>query len=264
MLYCRSLRFASTGVSCLHGLVILLLLTGCQSQSEQTTPASPESTKPAAPATETPLTIRVVSRESLDLDQVLSDPFTVEPGQLAIASPVNWGLAPRSSRYVARFYFYKNRRTRLPRIWITSTPVDGSGIETVTHDNVIKYATTLATQFEKESKAGLLESVKPMVIADRACARYVLKTRFIFKDGNNERAVVAERQVLQTIIQGRQFIVELHVLPGELRKFRDISYAVLAAIDMLQESEPLTEPLTEPLPDDPAAAEPGKPAGEAS
>ena len=260
MLYCRSLRFASTGISCLHGLVILLLLTGCESQSEQATPSSPESTKPAAPSAETPLTIREVSRESLDIDQVLSDPFTVEPDKLAIASPVNWGLAPRSSRYVARFYFYKNRRTRLPRIWITSTPVDGSDIETVTRDNVIEYAKTLATQFEKESKTDLLESVKPMVIADRACARYVRKTRFIFKDGNNERAVVAERQVLQTIIQGRQFIVELHVLPGEIRKFRDISYAVLAGIDMLQESEPLPEP----LPDDPSPAAPDKPAGEAT
>lgn|GEM_PF-1913716 len=257
MLYYRRLRFASIGTTCLQGLVILLLLTGCQSEPAQETPPSSEAAKPAAPSAETPLTIREVSGESLNLDEVLSDPFVVEPGKLEIASPLKWGLASRSSNYIARFSYYKNRRTRLPRIWITATPADGSEIETVTRDNVIEYAKQLANQLQNESKGPLLESVKPMIIADRPCARYVRKTRFIFKDGDNERAVVAERQVLQTIVQGRQFIVELHVLPGQIRNFRDLSYAVLAGINFLQEADPV-----ETTPADPPPVEPGKPTDE--
>lgn len=217
-----------------------------------------------APSTTAPLTIREVSRESLQLDELLSDPFVVEPGKLEIASPLEWGLAPRSSNYVARFSYYKNRRTRLPRIWITAAPADDSEIETVTADNVIAYAEQLANQLKNESTGPLLESVKPMIIADRPCARYVRKTRFIFKDGDNERAVVAERQVLQTVVLGRQFTVELHVLPGEIRKFRDIAYAVLAGMNFLQETDPVETTPDTTAPEDPDAApgDPDKPADE--
>jgi len=257
VLYRRSPRFVNTGIIWFHGLGVLFLLTGCQSEPGPPTSPSSEAANPVAPSTTAPLTIREVSRESLHLDEVLSDPFVVEPGQLEIASPLKWGLASRSSNYVARFSYYKNRRTRLPRIWITATPADGSEIETVTADNVIAYAEQLANQLQNESKSPLLESVKPMIIADRPCARYVRKTRFIFKDGDNERAVVAERQVLQTIVQGRQFIVELHVLPGEIRKFRDIAYAVLAGINFLQEADPV-----ETTPANAAPGDPDKPMDE--
>ncbi len=257
MLYRRSPRLVNTGILCFQGLAVLLLLTGCQSEPVPPTSPSSEATTPAAPTNATPLTIREVSRESLQLEDVLSDPFVVEPGKLEIASPLKWGLAPRSSNYVARFSYDRTRRTRLPRIWITATPADGSEIETVTADNVIAYAEQLANQLKNDSKGPLLESVKPMIIADRPCARYVRKTRFIFKDGGNERAVVAERQILQTIVQGRQFSVELHVLPGEIRQFRDISYAVLAGINFLQEADPV-----ESTPDKVPPGEPDKPADE--
>ena len=244
MLHYRLLKFTPIVILCVFSCCWLCLLVGCQ--SEKTKPNSSSSTtKPSATkdakqssTEDAEQTLATRSRESLNLTTTLSDAVEVEAGKLEIASPVNWGWAPRNSQYVARFYRDKTRRTRFPRIWVTVKTLSQPTIETVTRDNVMEYAKSIAKQLKEESTAPLLESVKPMVIGDRPCARYVRKTRFKLKDGNNERSIVTERQVLQTIVSGRQFTVELHVLPGEITKFRDLAYAVLAGMNFLDTAEP--------------------------
>lgn len=231
----------------------LCLLIGCQSETGKTTTTSAIADKPAAQVTPKKTTIR--SRESLNLDETLSDAIEVEPKKLKIASPKEWGWASRSSDYVARFYLDKTRRTRLPRIWITSENLSQPKIETVTPDNVIEYASQVASRLKSESDKKLLESVKPMIIGDRPCARYVRKTRYTFRNGNKKSTLVVERQVLQTIVAGRQFTVELHVLPGDIEQFRDLAYAVLAGMTFLPESDAAGKPAT----DDTSEEAPAKP-----
>lgn len=219
----------------------VLLLIGCQGESEQQNSPTQKASKPAAKPAAKPLTLRVVNADSLKLADVLADAIPVEPGKLEISGPVDWGLAPRSSDYVARFYLDRTRRTRLPRIWITAKTISESAIETVTEENVIEYATNLASQLASQSDQELLEPVIPMLIGNRPCARYVRQTRFKFKDGTNVRSIVAERQVLVTAVAGREITVELHVLPSEIKKFRDLAYAVLAGINFIETTEPAPE-----------------------
>jgi hypothetical protein len=228
----------------------LLLLAGCQGETDQQTAAPQKASKPAAKPAAKPLTLRTVSEDSLNLAEVLGDANPVETGKLEIAGPLDWGRAPRSSDYIARFYLDRTRRTRLPRIWITAETISEPAIETVTKENVIEYATQVASQLKSESDQELLEPVIPMLIGSRPCARYVRQTRFPFKDGNNQRSVVGESQVLMTMVAGRQFTVDLHVLPGDIKQFRDLAYAVLAGMNFLDaaEPEPAEEPATEDKP----------------
>ena len=102
---------------------------GCQSDSEQEPAKAPDAAPVSESTSRDSFTLREVSAESLDLETVLNEPIPIEPGKLELASPVDWGMAPRSSNYIARFYFYKNRRTRLPRIWITAAVTPESGIQ---------------------------------------------------------------------------------------------------------------------------------------
>ena len=236
----------------------LLFLAGCQSETDQQTSAPQKASKPAAKPAAEPLTLRTVSEDSLNLAEVLADAIPVEPGKLELSGPVDWGLAPRSSDYVARFYLDRTRRTRLPRIWITAKTISEPTIETVTEDNVIEYATQVASQLTSESDQELLESVIPMLIGNRPCARYVRQTRYKFKDGNNLRSIVAERQVLMTMVAGREITLELHVLPGEIKQFRDLAYAVLAGMNFLDAAKPppATEPAPNEAPDKPATDSP--------
>ena len=233
------------------GTLCLLLLTGCQSETEQSDSSTQKGSKPPAESPAKPLTLRTVTADSLRLTEVLADAIPVEPGKLEVSGPVDWGLAPRSSDYIARFYLDRTRRTRLPRIWLTAKTIPEPAIATVTKENVVEYATNVAKQLASESDQELLEPVIPMLIGNRPCARYVRKTRFKFKDGNNVRSIVAERQVLVTMVAGREFTVDLHILPGEIKQFRDLAYAVLAGIKFLD----TTEPAPEDLPEEPMVTE---------
>lgn len=227
-------------------ILCLISLAGCQDEAAQQT-TSPQQKNKAAKSAAKPLTLRVVAADALNLADVLADAIPVEPGKLELSGPADWGLASRSSDYLARFYLDRTRRTRLPRIWITAKTISEPAIETVTEENVIEYATEVAGQLANESNQELLEAVIPMLIGNRPCARYVRQTRFKFKDGNNQRSIVAERQVLVTMVAGREITVELHVLPGEIKQFRDLAYAVLAGMNFLETS---SEPT--PTPEEPA------------
>ena len=233
------------------GTLCLLLLTGCPSETEQSDSSTQKGSKPPAESPAKPLTLRTVTADSLRLTEVLADAIPVEPGKLEVSGPVDWGLAPRSSDYIARFYLDRTRRTRLPRIWLTAKTIPEPAIATVTKENVVEYATNVAKQLASESDQELLEPVIPMLIGNRPCARYVRKTRFKFKDGNNVRSIVAERQILVTMVAGREFTVDLHILPGEIKQFRDLAYAVLAGIKFLD----ATEPAPEDLPEEPMVTE---------
>ena len=233
------------------GTLCLLLLTGCQSETEQSDSSTQKGSKPPEESPAKPLTLRTVTADSLRLTEVLADAIPVEPGKLEVSGPVDWGLAPRSSDYIARFYLDRTRRTRLPRIWLTAKTIPEPAIATVTKENVVEYATNVAKQLASESDQELLEPVIPMLIGNRPCARYVRKTRFKFKDGNNVRSIVAERQILVTMVAGREFTVDLHILPGEIKQFRDLAYAVLAGIKFLD----ATESAPEDLPEEPMVTE---------
>lgn len=235
------------------GTLGILLLTGCQRETDQpkSNASAPKATKPAVKPAAEPLILRTIDADSLKLSEVLADPIPVEPGKLEVSGPVDWGLAPRSSDYIARFYLDRTRRTRLPRIWITAKAISEPTVENVTKDNVVEYATNVAKQLASESDQELLEPVIPMLIGNRPCARYVRKTRFKFKDGNNLRSIVAERQVLVTIVAGREFTVDLHILPGEIKQFRDLAYAVFAGMKFLE----TTKPAPEDLPEEPVVNE---------
>ena len=64
------------------------------------------------------------------------------------------------------------------------------------------------------------------MLGDLPCARYVVKKKF----SQGERLIQAEREVLQTVRDGRVYTVLLDVHMGTLLKYRGDAYAVAATM----------------------------------
>lgn len=148
----------------------------------------------------------------------LGDPLPpLDGGRVTeLAPPKNWEPLGRDNKHVARFTTDKKNPNDLPRIMITAQ--DAAGFtEDVTAENVADFAASVAGEDKK-----FLEDPKPILIGDNAYARYVTSA----KKGSR----IVERQVLETVFDGRRYAIALEVYSENLTKSRDHAYAVAAAV----------------------------------
>ena len=145
-----------------------------------------------------------------------------DDGRIEIPGPKDWQRLPRELKYLARYV--KGDRLGLPRILVTVDPSDFESFDTVNEENVTEFSAETAKRL-KDRKAALLETPRPMVIGPHAFTRYVLRSKF--RDAN------IERQMLQTIVAGRLYTVDLQVDDGDLvtnSDLRDAAYSVAAGL----------------------------------
>ena len=165
-------------------------------------------------------TIRKVSADKLPaLDEYLPP---LDDGKLELAGPKDWKRMSREAKYLARFV--KGDPLGLPRVLVTAEQADIAQFETADEENVVEFANIIGARL-KDGKATVLEPSRPMMIGQHAFARYVLRAKF--KNAN------IERQMLQTLVGGRLYTIDLQVADGELlkhREHRDAAYAVAAGL----------------------------------
>jgi hypothetical protein len=168
---------------------------------------------------------------------------------------------PRSDKYLV--CFTRSDRTGLPRIAMTAEGFESAVFKNVTGDNLVEFA-----KFRQEELTGgdeptkLLENVRPLQLGENFWIRYVRPASF--------RNAAAERQILETVHEGRLYVMELQVVAGTLKDHRDAAYAVAAKLKFVDaavappvEGAPATsaenkaEPKPETKPD--AGAEAPKP-----
>jgi hypothetical protein len=147
--------------------------------------------------------------------------------RVELAAPEGWKPMIRSPKYVIRFD--RGGQLSLPRIEVVAedSPYD---IETLTAKNVAEFARIL----DKEvAGSAILEPPKPMIIGGMPCVRYVVDVRLQMRTG----LLDAERQVIETIFKNRLYRVNLLIREGDILKFRDAAYAVVASLEFHEEQD---------------------------
>jgi hypothetical protein len=165
---------------------------------------------------------------------------TLDKGRVAnLAPPKGWEPLTRDNNHLARFALNKTNPNDLPRILIT---VDDSTdfTDDVTADNVAEFATVLASNAAKK----YVEPPKPIILGDNTFARYVTQA----KKANR----LVERQVLETVFDGRRYSFVLEVYAENLVKNRDLAYAVAAGV---QFTAPGGNAAAPPMPEEKKAEE---------
>ncbi len=160
-----------------------------------------------------------VPREKLSIGDYMPP---LDDDRIEIPKPQGWQALPRDSDYLTRFY--QTNRNGLPRIEITVEPRTYGSLETATAANVEEFARLVAGELDDLE---LVENVIPLVIGETACARYVGRVDLKLSAG---QTISAERQRLLVLHAGRQYTIDLLVLPNTLRQSRDAAYAVCAGL----------------------------------
>ncbi len=160
-----------------------------------------------------------VKRYSIEELSPTEDEFLIDEGRIEIAPPKDWNRLPRSDKYLV--CFTRADRTGLPRITVTSEAFSSSVFEKVTSDNLVDFG---KFRFEEltggDEPAELIETVRALQLGENVWIRYVLPASF--------RGAEAERQILETVQDGKLYRVELQVISGMLTEHRDAAYAVAA------------------------------------
>jgi hypothetical protein len=199
---------------------VVLARAGCSAEPATNVPGATSSNPPdaAVAPSATPGTgeIRKLSAAELPIGDYLPP---LDNGRIEIPIPKGWSPMPRDSKYVARFF--KDDKNGLPRIEILADDKSYGGIATVTATNASVFAKAVAQDLGEKR---LLEPVLAMEIGSTPCARYVMKVELKMPQGS----VVAERQSLVTVHEGRAYTIQLLVLPNSLLADRDAAYAICA------------------------------------
>lgn len=211
-------------------LVLLLLavspLTGCGSWF-----APP----PIAPYSV--LELKQYALEELPVGDYLGAPL--DDGRLRVAKPEDWFPGPRGDR-LAEFCRDQKRQVLLPRIWVEVEPSPYEGISTVDASNVEQFAERVAQRLKREGTELHEPAIRPVQLGPTFGARYVYLTRFVPSSRSSQKPQLAERQVVEVLVDDRLYRVELHVPPGKMLEYRDMGYAVVASMEFprAQEASP--------------------------
>jgi len=216
-------RSIPRGLFCLAPLALVL---GC---TEGTTPPSSKRSQK---------TQRV---EPTELPK-LGDHFgPLDDGRIKVAAPTGWHVPPRSSKYVARFQ--ASEKTSYPSIIITAE--DYNKIRAVSKKNVHTFAEQIAAGFKKQKRGA---TIGPIEIGSFVGVSYqrLGQAQYGFKK------IVVERLLMETVVAGRKYTVELRTRTGDIEKYRPHLLAVAAGLKFLKggadvsQEEPEVEPKEEP------------------
>jgi len=181
-------------------LILLGILLGCTDS------------EPPPPPVEDPRPLQVDLGRMPQLGDYMSG---LDNGRLDVAPPEGWTLGSRSKGYVVRFL--RSDQEQYPMILVTGE--DYQGPLDVSSDNVEDFARRIK---EEESVGG---PVEPIVVG-----RFVGVT--YRKRGKEPRSVnrILERLLVETIVAGRKYGVELRAREGRLDEAKESLFAVVGGI----------------------------------
>lgn len=204
----------------------------------------------ATPPPQQPATVRV------DELPELGDPIgPLDRQRIAVAPPKGWHVPSKSSRWIVRFT--ASEQLRYPSIIVTAE--DYGGILNVSRENVDEFAGQIAGAFERDKSAARQTMTVAPIEIDRFVGvsyRRRGKARYGYKE------IVVERLLLDTVVGGRKYTVELQARQGDLETYRPCLFAVAAGIKFLgpdsktESPQPDADSRIEPISDDAAQEDP--------
>lgn len=154
----------------------------------------------------------------------------VDDGRLSLAPPVEWRRRSRDKAYVAQFVL--TEQSLFPRITVQVREAGFREPRAATDERSLR-------QFFDQVKASLdhdsvktLEGPQPLMLGDVPCVRYVIRKVFQLKheSGSGNRSYRCEREVVETLAQGRIYSTILDTYEGRIEDYRRDAYAVVAGL----------------------------------
>lgn len=226
--------FRASGLA-FFGLCCLLSVVACGCADTQEAAAPPPAERSAAAAGGP----TVVSAAELPR---LGDPIPrLDGGRIDVSPPKGWEVPARSNKFVIRFQ--KEPGSTYPAILVTAK--DYGDFPDVSAENVAKLAARIASE-------NSVPEAKPVEIGRFVGVAY--RKRGIEKDSISE---VLDRLILETVVAGRKYSIELRTREGSLRETQPYLFAVAQGIHFLE-----AQTAVPAVPEQVAEAAPAKPAGE--
>lgn len=194
---------------------------------------------PEAPPSPQP---RIVKLDELP---ELGDPIgPLDQQRIEVAPPKGWYVPARSSRWIVRFT--PSDQVGYPSIMVTAEPYEG--ISNVSRQNVAEFAKQIASALGS-NKSGAKQAAEAAPIQ---IGRFVgVSHERTGEAPHGFKKIIVERLILDTVVAGRKYSIELRTREGDLSKYRPHVFAVAAGIKFLeQETEgKAKEPESEPEPE---------------
>ncbi|MHC4176417.1 MAG: hypothetical protein ACYSWU_02860 [Planctomycetota bacterium] len=165
---------------------------------------------------------------TLDELPELADPIGPLDGQrIEVAPPKGWHVPSQSHRWIVRFT--ASEQLQYPTILVTAG--DYEGLSDVSKANVEEFARQIAGAFEREkSSAKQAMTVTPIEIGRFVGVSYRRRGKAPY----GMKEIVVERLLLDTVVAGRKYTIELRTRDGDLDRFQPYLFAVAAGIKFLQ------------------------------
>jgi len=201
--------------------------------------------------------VRTVPLEKLpDLGEPFPQPL--DEGRVTIAPPEGWEISPRDSNWMIRFQ--KDMQDAYPTIIVYAEP-DSTGMNTITAQNAEEFAQRVAAELSRGATAQKTV-LEPMTVGSFVGVNYERRG----KAKHGFKTIVVERAIMETIVGGRRYKIDLRTRDGDLHQYRPHVLAVAGGMKFhspgsaVPPSEPAGSPAepdleAEPSAETPAAAE---------
>ncbi len=174
----------------------------------------------------------------------LGNPITpVDEGRLEVTPPENWHVPPRRARWLTRFQ--ADAGSPYPMIFVTAE--DADAIFHVNGDNLGEFAAAVRNELLADpGTQRLAAGLEPVVVGG---FRGTLYRRWGKSDGR-----VRERWLLETVVNGRRYTLELRTREGLAEEYLPHLYAVASGLEFI-EAEDTALTAVDETPDEPTEAD---------
>jgi len=182
----------------------------------------------------------------------LGDPLPqpLDGGRVTIAPPAGWEISSRDSRFLVRFQ--EDPHESYPTIIVKADDESGS-LRDVSRATVHDFAKQVASELKKS------KSQKTVIEAFEAGSFVGVDYERRGQAKHDYKTIIVERLILETVVGGRRYSIDLRTRDQDLHKYRPHAFAVAAGMKFHEGGGPAetpAEPAPAETPPEPAA-EPG-------
>jgi hypothetical protein len=169
----------------------------------------------------------------------LGDPLgSLDRERLEIAPPQGWYVPSQTTQWIVRFA--ASKETTYPSIIVRAE--DYQGLANVSRANVDEFAEQVAEAFQQDKTA----AKQTMAIVPIEIGRFVgVSYRRKGKAPYGLKEIVVERLLLESVVAGRKYTIELQTRDGDLERYEPYLLAVAAGVRFLEGGPTGKTPQTE-------------------
>jgi hypothetical protein len=195
--------------------------------------------------------VRTVAVSTLPkLAEPLQQPL--DAGRLTISPPAGWKTASRDSRFLVRFQ--EDPHDSYPSIIVKVEDQTGP-IRNVTRQTVHDFAGQVAAEFRKGKAQRTV--IEPFQVGSFVGVNYERRGRA----KHDYKEITVERLILETVVDGRRYSIDLRTRDQDLAKYRGHAFAVAAGMNFdtgVTAADAPAEPRAEPAPTEEPPEEPAE------